>query len=337
MTSPLKTPAARRRGLTVAGLMLAAPVLAALALWAYLSQPMPDPLPDPALAASPARLEAHVRRLAEGFIPRDYRHPHHLDRAAAYLVGELRAAGGRVHEQTFRVNGHTYRNVIARFGPGAGPRVVVGAHYDAAGPYPGADDNASGVAGLLELARLLGETPPAGPVELVAYSLEETLPSGTSTNGSRVHARALRAAGVRVRVMLSLEMIGTFSDAPGSQRYPLAALEWIYPDRGDFIAVIGAPGQAGLVRAVKRGLRAGAALPVHALVAPRAVPGVDFSDHRSFWEQGYPAVMVTDTAFYRNPHYHRPTDTPERLDYRRMADVVGGVRVAVLALAGGTD
>ena len=273
--------------------------------------------------------------LSETLVPRDEAHRANLDRVAAYVAGELRRTGGKVEEQTFQVDKRTYRNVVATFGPQSGETVVVGAHYDAFGPFPGADDNASGVAGLIELGRLLGKTPPHRPVQLVAYTLEEPPHFRTENMGSAVHASALQRAGTRVRAMFSLEMIGYFSDAPGSQDYPLPVLHALYPDRGNFIAVVGRFGEAGLARSVKRAMSGAATLPVRSITAPAALAGVDFSDHLSYWERGIAAVMITDTAFFRNRNYHTKDDTAERLDYERMAKVVAGVFAAVQALAAG--
>jgi hypothetical protein len=286
-----------------------------------------------AAGVDPARLEAHVRALAETFVPRDAAHPENLDRAAAYIRRELAAAGGRVEDQPFQAGGATYRNVIARFGPGTRERVVVGAHYDAAGPYPGADDNASGVAGLIELARLLNKSDLKTQVELVAFTLEEPPYFASSAMGSAVHAQSLRRQRVPVRAMLALEMIGYFSDAPGSQQFPLPSLKLLYPSTGNFITVAGKLGQGALVRRVKRAMRSASPLGVESISAPPSLPGISLSDHRNYWEAGYPAVMITDTAFYRNDNYHGATDTPDTLDYERMARVVQGVRAAVTDLA----
>jgi Zn-dependent M28 family amino/carboxypeptidase len=280
-------------------------------------------------------LEAHVRMLSETLLPRDEAHRENLDRVATYVAAELGRAGGRVEQQVFQVDKRTYRNVVARFGPQDGEIVVVGAHYDAFGPFPGADDNASGVAGLIELGRLLGRTPPPRPVQLVAYSLEEPPYFRTENMGSAVHAAALQRAGTRVRAMLSLEMIGYFSDAPDSQEYPLRVLHLFYPDRGNFIAVVGRFGETGLVRSIKRAMSGATTLPVRSITAPAALAGVDFSDHLNYWERGMAAVMVTDTAFFRNRSYHTKDDIAERLDYERMAKVVAGVFAAVQALAAG--
>jgi Zn-dependent M28 family amino/carboxypeptidase len=170
-------------------------------------------------------------------------------------------------------------------------------------------------------------------VELVAFALEEMPFFGTGAMGSAVHAASLRASGRRVRAMICLEMLGCFDDRRGSQRFPFPLLRLFYPSRGNFIAVVGNAGGIGIVRRVKRSMRAGSNLPVHSINAPAIVPGVDLSDHRSYWREGFPAVMITDTAFYRNDRYHSAADTPETLDYPRMAEVVRGAWNAVVDLA----
>jgi Zn-dependent M28 family amino/carboxypeptidase len=223
--------------------------------------------------------------------------------------------------------------VIAHFGPETEERIVVGAHYDTAGPLPGADDNASGVAGLIELARLFARQQPPLRVELVAFSLEEPPYFRTTGMGSSVHAQSLRQQNVRVRAMFSLEMIGCFLDTPNSQLFPIGVLSALYPSTGNFIAVVGRLGDVLLVRRTKAAMRNAAPLPVYSINAPRFVPGVDFSDHMSYWEAGYSAVMITDTAFFRNRNYHTAEDTAEKLDYKRMAMVVEGVYAAVSDLA----
>lgn len=305
------------------------------AIGAIVSQPLVAALPPPApaLSADPARMERDVRMLVETFRPRGYRQIEQLDRAAAYLRDELSAAGGRVTEQLYDVEGHTYRNVLARFGPDSSARVVVGAHYDAANDLPGADDNASGVAGLLELGRMLGRASLRGDVELVAFTLEEPPYFRSEHMGSAHHADAMQAAGVKVRAMISLEMIGYFTDEEGSQAFPLAPLSMLYPTKGNFVAVVGNLEGLSLVRTIKGAMRGATDLPAYSLSAPGLVEGVDWSDHRSYWEAGYPAVMITDTAFLRNGRYHTDKDTPDTLDYARAAKVVTGVAQAVLALA----
>ncbi len=283
----------------------------------------------------PARLAAHVRRLSETFAPRHWERRDNLDRVAAYVATHLAGAGARVREQVYDVPGAgRYRNVIGSLGPEQGARIVVGAHYDADNPLPGADDNASGVAGLIELGRLLGGSGRLPlRVDLVAFTLEELPYYDTPWMGSWVHAAALRRAGVTVVAMLALEMIGYFDDAAGSQRFPHPLLRLVYPSTGNFIAVVGRMGEAGLVRTVKRAMQEATPLDVRSMNGPTWIAGIDFSDHRSYWAHGYPAVMITDTAFYRNTRYHTARDTADTLDYRRMAEVVRGVHRAVLTLA----
>ena len=314
--------------------MVLAIVLLLVLVWFWLTQPLlSQPQPNGVRTVDPARLEAHVRKLSIELSPRDIGHIENLDRAAVYIAGELTQAGASVEEQPYRVEGNSYRNIIARFGPDTTERIVVGAHYDAFGGLPGADDNASGVAGLIELARLLGQQPPALRVELVAFSTEEPPYFGTTGMGSSVHALFLGKDKVNVRAMLSLEMIGYFSDAHGSQHFPIGILSALYPSTGNFISVVGRVGDGLLVRRVKSAMSGAAPLPVHSINAPSLIPGVDFSDQRNYWHAGYNAVMITDTAFYRNRNYHTENDTAEKLDYKRMAMVVEGVYAAVTELA----
>jgi hypothetical protein len=281
----------------------------------------------PVVRADPKRLEASVRELASK--PRGWQNVDTLDRLAEWLRGQLPQAT----EQTWDVKGRTYRNVSALFGPSTGPRIVVGAHYDSADGLPGADDNASGVAATLELARLFSEHPPPGQVELVLWSLEEPPWFREPEMGSAHHADALAAAKVDVRAALSLETIGYFSDDEGSQHFPSPLFGLVYPTRGNYIAVVGDLGQVSLVRTVKEAMRGASDLPVESINAPAVIPGIDWSDHRSYWAHGWPAVMVTDTALNRNANYHEGSDKPETLDYVRMAKVVEGVHSAICALA----
>lgn len=324
----------RRRIIRFMLLVLLGFLLLLIAVWFWVTQPLVSRArPGSERTVDPSRLEAHVRKLSIELAPRDASHLDNLDQAATYIKNELSQTTRFVSEQAYRVHGNSYRNVIAQFGPESAERIVVGAHYDAAGPLPGADDNASGVAGLIELARLLGQRPPPIRVELVAFSLEEPPYFRTTGMGSSVHAKSLRSQNVRVRAMFSLEMIGCFSDAPGSQRFPVGSLSAIYPSTGNFIAIVGRFSEGVLVRRIKATMRSASPLPVYSINAPRSIPGIDFSDHVNYWEAGYDAVMITDTAFYRNSNYHTAQDTAEKLDYKRMAMVVEGVYAAVVELA----
>jgi len=207
---------------------------------------------------------------------------------------------------------------------------VVGAHYDVAGEQPGADDNASGVAGLLELARLLKGQSFRQRVELVFYTNEEPPFFRTPYMGSAIHARSLAESGKRASLMLSLECIGYFSDEPGSQDHPVRLLNAIYPTTGNFISLVGFYEDGDVSRQVKTAMKSASDLPVYSINAPSFVVGVDFSDHLNYWNEGFVGMMVTDTAFYRNKAYHTPRDTADRLDYGRMAKVVDGVRAVVM-------
>lgn len=280
-----------------------------------------------------AALRKHVDFLADPKFPRSYPRAENLDRAADYIRQQFSRSGGTVTEQTYQVDEQTYRNIIVTVGPDTRERIVVGAHYDSYGNMPGADDNASGIAGLIELANVLAKAHLDRKVELVAYTLEEPPNFRTANMGSTVHATALKKNGVNVRAMICLEMIGYFTDKENSQEYPVAALKSVYPSKGEFIAVVGSIQDASLTRQVKAAMQSQGTVPVWSINAPPALPGIDFSDHLSYWAQGYDAVMITDTAFYRNKKYHEPADTTDRLDFKRMAEVIAEVSVAVQDLA----
>lgn len=279
------------------------------------------------------RLLGHVSMLSEKLVPRDHWHIHNLDQCADYIADHFKRAGAVVAMQEFDVNGRGYKNVIATFGPPTSSRIVVGAHYDAYGEYPGADDNASGVAGLIELGYLLGQADLQQRVELVAFTLEEPPYFRTENMGSARYALGLHKAEADIEAMLCLEMIGFFSDEKNSQKFPSALVKWFYPNRGNYIAVVGSWGDRKLTKHVKGAMKGATDLPVHSMSAPKSFPGLDFSDHLNFWDQGYTAVMITDTAFYRNFAYHTADDTLQRLDFDRMAKVVLGVYEAVVQLA----
>ena len=291
---------------------------------------VPSPVSPP--LADTVRLRQHLRFLTGTPQPRNYQHPAVLDSVAAYIVRELRTAGAtEVGEQPYAVGGQNYRNVLGSFGPRDGARLIVGAHYDVCGEQPGADDNGTGVAALLELARLLGKQP-ALPyrIDLVAYTLEEPPFFRTRNMGSYVHAAALKAAGVPVRGMIALEMLGYYDDRRGSQHYPLWPLKFIYGSRGNYVTVAQKFGNGRFGRQFARRYRQVAALPVKRFKAPAWLPGIDFSDHLNYWKWGFPAVLLTDTAFYRNRSYHETSDTLARLDMRRLGLAVEALLAAVL-------
>jgi Zn-dependent M28 family amino/carboxypeptidase len=317
-------------------------VVAALMLMIVWLTTQPNiPFRDPVATSSellasdnelPARLERHVRTLVTQFAPRDHEHIAQLNGASDYIHSEL-SKHTTVRFQNFNANGKSYRNVIAQFGPDTQEMIVIGAHYDSYDALPAADDNASGVAGLIELAKMLSKTPLNKRVELVAYTLEEPPYFRTEFMGSAVHAKSLKATNKRLSLMLSLECIGYFSDAPNSQEFPISAMGLAYPTTANFIALVGHYREGSLSRRVRETMRAATPLPVHSVNAPAFVAGIDFSDHLNYWNEGFVGMMVTDTAFMRNKNYHTASDIPETLDYRRMADVVRAVAAVVVTEA----
>jgi hypothetical protein len=302
------------------------------AIW--LRQPSLTTIPYPwKIRSDPAELRRHVVFLTTSVVPRDSDHPANLDAAAAYIAAAFQRYGGRVEQQTFAARGATYRNVIAHYGRAGGtrPLLIDGAHYDAFGSgiaLPGADDNASGTAGLLELARLLEHQAPQGPVALVAYSTEEPPFFGSLQMGSAVHAASVASSGRAVKGMISLEMIGCFS---GIQTWDSPLLGLIYGDSPEFIGVTGGQPDRPLIRTVKRAMRGARGVDVLSFAGPREM--LDASDQRNYWIRGWTAIMITDTAFLRNPRYHTIGDTAGTLDYERMSRVVDGTFNAVLTLA----
>nr|CAA6829992.1 MAG: Aminopeptidase YwaD [uncultured Thiotrichaceae bacterium] len=279
----------------------------------------------------PATLRSHVVMLSETLPPRTGTETD-LRPTINWLEGQL-SQYGELQRQTYEAVGQQFHNLILEFGPDTGKTLVIGAHYDTHAGLPGADDNASGVAGLIELARLLSTTDLQRRVTLVAYTLEEYVFYATPFMGSYVHAKMLKDKNIDVELMISLEMIGYFNDEPDSQLFPVSWLKHFYSDRGDFIAVIGNMSNIPAVRTVKSSFlrSAGEKLPVYSLNAPMLlVPGIDSSDHRNYWIMDYPAVMITDTAYNRNLAYHTPQDTADRLDYDKMADVVKATYQLVL-------
>ncbi|MDU9049503.1 MAG: M28 family peptidase [Candidatus Electrothrix sp. Rat3] len=315
--------------LAVFFILICGPVMLAVRQPTSVKTPFPS-----GLRADPDRLRWHVEYLAEDLAPRNYNHPEKLAATVRYLTTGLSVPGAQVSLQHYTVKNATLGqkeqvNVITRFGSKEGPVVIVGAHYDAAGDLPGADDNASGTAGLLELARLLSQREITGNIELVAYGTEEDPFFGTEQMGSVVHARSLADQGRTVKAMLCLEMIGYFVE---QQEYNSWALRLAYPRDGLYAAVVGRWQDRHLAKTVKRCFNGASDLRTVSYSGP-VLFGADLSDHRNYWHYGYPAVMITDTAFLRNHNYHTAADTPDTLDYQRMAQVVDGVLSAVLTLS----
>jgi len=279
-------------------------------------------------------LREHVEQLAGTIGERHVGRPAALHAAERFIREAWTRLGYAVVRQAYDAHGVESANLAITIPGGEEPTAIVlaGAHYDTVPGSPGADDNASGIAALIELARTLRDERPAQTIRLVAFVNEEPPFFYFGEMGSRVYARAARARGDNIRIMLSLEMLGCYSETRGSQQYP-PLLRHFYPDRGNFVAFVSNLRSRGALRAAVRAFKAGTDFPVEHLASPAIVPGVSWSDQLSFWREGYRAIMVTDTAFYRNPHYHCPTDTPEKLDYGQMAEVVAGLGQMLVALA----
>lgn len=281
------------------------------------------------------RLEGHVRALAGRIGERNVFQPAHLAAAAHYLEEQLAGYGHAVTREDFRTGELVVRNLVLEVRGSTKPEefVVVGAHYDSVMGSPGANDNATGTAALLEIARALVRRQPARTVRCVFFVNEEPPFYLGETMGSLVHARGARQRGERVVAMLSIETVGCYTDAKGSQHYPFP-FALFYPGTGNFVGFVGNVASRSLVRGTVASFRRSAAFPSEGLAAPGWIPGVGWSDHWSFWQQGWPAVMVTDTALFRYGPYHTGQDTPDKVSYDRMARVVAGLERVVADLAG---
>jgi len=280
------------------------------------------------------RLRHHVEELAGRIGERNVWRHDSLEAAAAYLAAELRSAGYRVAEQPFTANGSRVCNLEAEIRGTRQPVeiVIVGAHYDSVIGSPGANDNASGCAALIEIARLLAARRPERTLRLVFFVNEEPPFFKTDLMGSVVYANRCRERNEKIVAMYSLETIGFYSNAPGSQHYPFP-LGLFYPDTGNFIGFVGNLRSRKLVRQSLQAFRSTTKFPSEGLVAPLPLTGIDWSDHWSFWQAGYPAVMVTDTALFRYSHYHTGQDLPQRLDYDQLARVTAGLARMVADVA----
>jgi Zn-dependent M28 family amino/carboxypeptidase len=294
----------------------------------------PLPPPSPEQRALEANLARHVRTLAHDIGERSARRYDATQRAASYVEETLRHLGYEVRVETYTVAGRVQRNIEATRQGATRPQaiILIGAHYDSAVDAPGADDNASGVAGMLELARRFANRRVERTLRFVGFGTEEPPAFPTADMGSRHYADRARARGDSIEAMIAVESIGYFDPSPGTQRYPFP-LNLAYPDAGDFIGFVSNLQSRALLRRAIATFRRTTALPTQGAAAPWWIPGVWWSDHWPFWRQGYRAIMITDTAPYRNPFYHTPHDTPDKLDYRRMALVVSGIAAIVEDLA----
>ncbi len=285
-----------------------------------------DPASEPDAEPLAARLRRHIQRLAGEIGERNVLRSQALAAAGDYIADEWTRQGYVVRRQWFEADGVRCANLeVARAG-GVRPRqiLLLGAHYDSVPGSPGANDNASGVAALLDIARRFTTLSPEITVRFVAFANEEPPFYATPRQGSMIYASASRAVREDIRLMVSLETIGCYRDDPGSQLYP-PPLGLFYPQRGNFLAFVSDLGSALWMRRCARAFRSSSRFPLACAAVPRWIPGVSWSDHYSFWQHGYHAFMVTDTAFHRYRHYHTAKDTPEKLSYGQFAAAVDGL------------
>ena len=280
------------------------------------------------------RLQMHVERLAGDIGERNVFASEALQRAAVYIEDEWGTMGYDVERLEYDVSGIRCANLVTtRKGSARSSEILLlGAHYDSVIGSPGANDNASGVAALLEIARMFQAVEPVLTVRFVAFVNEEPPFFWTHKQGRMVYAEAARCRGDDIRLMASLETIGCYSDQPGSQSYP-PLFRLFYPNRGNFIGIVSDFGSRPAMQRLAEAFRAQSDFPLQTVSTFRFIPGVSWSDHRSFWRHGYPAVMVTDTAFYRYRHYHAPTDTADKLAFPELAQVTLGLFEAFAVLA----
>lgn len=265
------------------------------------------------------KLQAHVHVLCTTSKPRNHKNINILDSVALYIYNQLLEYADTVYYQEFTVEGLLYRNVIAVLNPSREERIVIGAHYDICENSPGADDNASGIAGLIEIGRLISSKKLNKRIDLVAFTLEEPPYFRTEDMGSYKYASFLKKNKIDVEYMVSLEMIGYFTEEENSQEYPLDALKVKFGTKGNFLTIVENENQRGVGNAFYNKLNKNGNVKYQYLEAPSFLTGVDFSDHLSFWKNKIKAFMITDTAFYRNQNYHKSSDKPETLNFTKIA------------------
>jgi hypothetical protein len=311
----------------------------AVAWWSMIRMPgksfhgAPPPL-TPEQTALRSELVSDVQALAGNIGERNFRRYRELVAAANFIERSFSAAGLRPRRDNYEMRGQSFDNIETEI-RGAQPEIVlIGAHYDSVVGSPGANDNGSGVAALLALARRFAGKPCARTLRFVAFVNEEPFMFQSPEMGSYVYASRCRAAGDRITAMLSLETIGYYSDAPGSQTYPLPGLGLFYPTTGNFIGFVGNVPSRALVREAIGQFRQHAQVPSQGAALPSGIPGIGWSDQWAFWQHGYPGIMITDTAPFRYPHYHAASDTPDKLDYVSMTRVVQGLEKMIEHLAG---
>ena len=327
---------ARRKLLILAASTLAVLLCAGLGAYYYMLGVPGTPHHGslPALTADERALATRLKTHIAAIAAREHNIDNYdeLEKVARHIERALTAAGYKPAPQEFTARGKKVRNIEVTVDP-AKPDVetiVVGAHYDSAIGTPGANDNATGTAAVIELARLMSDLKGKSPkrIRLVLFVNEEMPYFSTDEMGSLQYAKRLAETNERVTAMYSLETLGYFSDAAGSQQYP-APFGAFFGDRADFISFVGMLGSRALLQDAMRSFRSHTQFPTIGGVAPGFIRGISWSDHWAFAQHGFQALMITDTALFRYPHYHKPTDTPDKIDNERLARVVKGIERVV--------
>lgn len=282
------------------------------------------------------RLRAHVYELAGNIGEHNVYHPKALHAAEAYITQQWEQQGYAVQKQAYTAHGVECSNLEVTCQGRGNDIILVGAHYDSVSGSPGANDNGSGVAALLELSRLFKDIEPETSLRFVAFVNEEPPFFFWPNMGSMIYAKAAKQRGDPIRFMISLETIGYYREQHGSQSYP-PMLKYFYPDTGNFIAFVSNLESKRIMREGVRTFSSATNFPVQSIATLAVVPGVAFSDHQSFWRHGYKALMVTDTAMYRYPYYHTAQDTPDKLDYEPFTEVTNGLFLMLCRLAAGRE
>lgn len=282
--------------------------------------------------SSVENIESHFVNIIDTDQYRNYRNVETLDMVASYIGSHFKKYADTTYFQTYKVDGKEYKNVIAVFGTSHSKTIVVGAHYDVCGDQDGADDNASGVVGILEMARMLQGKKLNYKIELVAFTLEEPPFFRTRNMGSYQHAKSLSEAGRDVYGMVALDMIGYFSESKKSQHYPLGIMSWFYGKKGDYIMIANKWGKGKFARKLRHRLKRSSYIKVKSLAGPKSVEGLDWSDHLNYWNFGYSASMLTDTGPNRNRNYHRKSDNIETIDFAKTGKVIDSLFEAILTM-----
>jgi hypothetical protein len=306
-------------------------IVIVLAIFVFINYPISSTAKSFERLADTTNIKRNLESIVNTPNYRNYKNIAVLDTVAERIKNEFQRYSNRVITQDYKVDGNEYKNVIASFGPEKAERIIVGAHYDVSHEQDGADDNASGVAGVLELARLLKDKPLKYRIDLVAFSLEEPPFFHTTNMGSYVHAKSLHDSNVAVKGMISLEMIGYFSEEENSQTYPVGAMKYFYGDKGNFITIVQSFFCGDFSKEFKELSFKNNSIDVKSIRAPWYVAG-DNSDQINYWKFGYSSVMVSNTAYFRNKNYHTKEDKLFLLDISKMGLVIDGVYRALVGL-----